>query len=781
MSFPLRACRALAAACLLTLVLSASHSASAATFAVNHLGDTNDSAAGNGTCADSAGKCTLRAAITEANALAGDDTLNFSVAGTINLTGGSTPDLESALYINSNITINGPGASLLTVRRDTGGDYRIFRIAAGATVHISGLTVSNGRVVYIGDAQAGSCGGINSQGTLTLTGVTVSGNVVDGGGGGICNDDGELTIKNSTVSGNTAGGGGGIVSYGTIEIENSTVSGNTALGEFGGILSDYGLVTIKNSTISGNTAGFYCGGIYIGLYGSENATLTSVTVTANRADPNGSEGGMGGGIVLRAENDTVFTLRNSIVWGNYKGADTPDDFLVIFAPYPNAEYNLIGASDPADAFFPAYPFFEERFNQVGVEDAMLGPLADNGGPTKTHKLLPGSPAIDQGNSFGLTTDQRFYSPRISDNPDSPDGSGDLADIGAYDTGGLPPADMEITKRDSVDPAPVGSSFDYELRVYNRGPGPAPNVVVTDTVPAGLTVTGVSMHASTDYTGSGCSFTGNAVNCQLGTMRVFDNTFDGTVKKGKALIYVTVTASQVGQYANEATVSGGVADLSPSNNTGRQTTTVLGVSSVTVTPNTVPGGSNCQKPVVQVTLSGVAPYDTFVEVSDDIHGGTDIPPDTAPLLLRIPQGQSSATLLVTTAQVGDSLTGQVTARYGSSSVFAPLTLRPIGVKSLTVSPTGVEGGTSATATVNLECIPSQPLSVILKSSKPSAAKFINPPFGVAANPVTVQMGAKQAAFSVETYAVAANAGVNISAEGADGVQRNDRLDVLAPSP
>ncbi|HYE16445.1 MAG TPA: hypothetical protein VD968_18545, partial [Pyrinomonadaceae bacterium] len=257
----------------------------------------------------------------------------------------------------------------------------------------------------------------------------------------------------------------------------------------------------------------------------------------------------------------------------------------------------------------------------------------------------------------------------------------------------PATDMEINSRDSADPVPVGGSFTYTLRVYNRGPREAHNVTVTDSIPSGLTASGVSLHGASDYTGAGCSVDplANRVNCQLGTMRVFDNTFDGVVKKGKAVVMVTVTAEQPGQYTNEATVNASELDPDTSNNTGRQTTTALGISSVEVTPDAVPGGAACLKPSVKVMLSGATPYDTFVELSDDLAATANIPDSSSPLRLRVPAGQSSATVEVETLEVTSAQAGRVTAAYGTSGGAAPLTVRPIGVKSVSVSPSSVVGG------------------------------------------------------------------------------------------
>jgi hypothetical protein len=76
------------------------------------------------------GSGSLRQAIIEANTASGDDTIAFSLTGTINLSS-ALPDLST------NIDMKGPGANLLTVRRDTGGYYRVFAVASGATVTLS--------------------------------------------------------------------------------------------------------------------------------------------------------------------------------------------------------------------------------------------------------------------------------------------------------------------------------------------------------------------------------------------------------------------------------------------------------------------------------------------------------------------------------------------------------------------------------------------------------------------------------------------------------------------
>jgi hypothetical protein len=211
-----------------------------------------DTGAGSGLAGD------LRYCITQA---VNGDAINFGVNGTINLTG-ALPDLAH------NVSIQGPGANLLTVRGagSEGYPFRVFTVPFGATVSISGLTITNGYYV--------SGGGIDNGGTLTLSNSTVTGNEVSGDevrGGGIDNA-GTLTLSNSTVTGNEAVGdfyfpyapGGGIYNGNTsgtavLTISNSTISGNDAYSG-GGIANGYvdtttgqyepgGTVTLSDSTI----------------------------------------------------------------------------------------------------------------------------------------------------------------------------------------------------------------------------------------------------------------------------------------------------------------------------------------------------------------------------------------------------------------------------------------------------------------------------------------------------------------------------------------------------
>ena len=321
-------CSALVGA-LALLIASASSQVSAATFTVNSTADTVDVLPGNGVCADSLGNCTLRAALLEGNSLFQNFTITFSVTGTINLTGG----LPSLM----NVTINGPGSSLLTIRRDTGGDYNIFT-NNGTVVSISGLTVTNGRTL---DGIPGSDffqsglpgGGIFNNGVMTLTDVVVTGNRTGNGG----------TVGTST--GGFGGSGGGIVSTGTLTMINCIVSnnltGNGAAGAHGGSggagggISASGTVTIINSVITANNTGAGAVGSNAGASGGNGgvgggisiqngtAMLSNVIISGNHTGNGGGEsgsGGHGGGIFFV---DTTATLTNSTVSNNTTGNASP--------------------------------------------------------------------------------------------------------------------------------------------------------------------------------------------------------------------------------------------------------------------------------------------------------------------------------------------------------------------------------------------------------------------------------------------------------------------------
>ena len=238
----------------MALALALPGSADAATFTVNSTADAPDANPGDGVCDDGAGNCTLRAAIEEANALVGADTITFP-AGSYALTGGE-------FDITDDLTITGAGPATTFV--DGGLLARVFLISS-VTVDISGVTIQNGAA---GNLDGG--GILNLRGSMTLTDVTVSSNSA-AAAGGIANVQGSMTLTNVTVSSNSAAIGGGIVNnLGVMTLTNVTVSGNSAAtfagaGTGGGGIFNVGAMELTNVTVSGNSTIGFGGGIVNGL------------------------------------------------------------------------------------------------------------------------------------------------------------------------------------------------------------------------------------------------------------------------------------------------------------------------------------------------------------------------------------------------------------------------------------------------------------------------------------------------------------------------------------
>jgi len=339
---------------------------------------------------------------------------------------GFNPGGSAALTV-SNSTVSGNSANQ-TIGRGGGGIYNDGDNNGSATLAISNSTLSSNSAPY--------GGGIVNDGTfagnaaLTIDNCTITANSAMGTGsafgGGIYNDgdsggSATLSISNSTVSGNSAGQGGGIVSNATVTINNSTLSGNTALNSGGGILNR-GALSVSNSTISSNSAlsslSFPSGGG--GIFTAGTLTILSSTVKDN-SNPvfNGSGGILNYGI----SGSSVVNIGSTILQTSASGYNL--GFFGTESTYNSLGYNL--SNDSGGGFLTG------AGDQINT-DPLLGPLQDNGGPTFTHELLTGSPAIDQGKNFsGSTTDQRGtgFARTVDLGFPKPTG-GDGTDIGSFE-------------------------------------------------------------------------------------------------------------------------------------------------------------------------------------------------------------------------------------------------------------------------------------------------------------------------------------------------------------
>ena len=220
----------------------------------------------------------------------------------------------------------------------------------------------------------------NVGGFLTVIDSTLSGNsagqALDGGGimsGPLFKTPADVTVINSTISGNSASGFGGGISGGDwgVTIINSTISGNSSEDSGGGIAAKF--LTITNSTISGNSAENNGGGI--ASYG--HAVIANSTLSRNSA-------GSGGGIYNYGNGQYgPLEISNSILNAGPSGENIFNDGGTV----TSHGYNI--SSDDGGGYLNG------PGDQINT-DPLLGPLQNNGGPTFTHALLPGSPAIDAG-------------------------------------------------------------------------------------------------------------------------------------------------------------------------------------------------------------------------------------------------------------------------------------------------------------------------------------------------------------------------------------------------
>lgn len=278
----------------------------------------------------------------------------------------------------------------------------IYNESAHTTILIEQNSVLHGNSVFFDG------GGIyNSAGEIVLNQVTLTENVAGDRGGGLYLVNGsEANLFNVILQANGAGivGGGIRITSSSLSLIDVTLWENSASVLGGGIANLRGSVSFINGTVSNNVANDTAGGI---SNFEGNMALTHVTFSGNSADQ--------GGGVYHYDADILpnsFTLKNVLFNAGTDGGNcyVPSESL---SGISSAGFNL--SSD-----------YSCPFNQTGDRERVaprLGPLADNGGFTQTHMLLPDSPAIDAGQCMpGLTTDQRGL-PRLQ---------GGTCDIGAVE-------------------------------------------------------------------------------------------------------------------------------------------------------------------------------------------------------------------------------------------------------------------------------------------------------------------------------------------------------------
>lgn len=446
----------------------------AATFTVDSEADAVDALPGDALCAAAGGACTLRAAIQEANALAGPDDVVLP-AGTYVLTiagGGEDGAASGDLDVTGELTLTGVGAAVTVI--DGNGTVTGDRVVhvldpteVGFTAHFSGLTLRGGRVLNEngggllitgtegggpplgepgavgvemtgcevtgnradsnqqapgGEPVGGSGGGVYAGGPLVATLARIAGNTAAANGGGVYGGA-ALSLTDTAVAANHAENGGGMFVTGAAIYEGvrCAIVGNTAVGGGGVSSRAQTFLVLTNCTLDGNRAT----DVGAGINTNGTVILDRSTVTDNSSDSDAPNGGAG----LNSFSGGDFRLSDTLL------ADNVVNALVL------PEIRNCGCTGGTGCT-PGIQFLSlghnlENGDSCGLSEGtdqpitepLLGPLHPLGGPTPVRALQAGSPAIDAGALATCpATDQRGF-------PRPIDGDGDLiadCDVGAFE-------------------------------------------------------------------------------------------------------------------------------------------------------------------------------------------------------------------------------------------------------------------------------------------------------------------------------------------------------------
>jgi uncharacterized repeat protein (TIGR01451 family)/CSLREA domain-containing protein len=586
-------------------------------FTVTSLGDGVDAIIGNGVCATAGGDCTLRAAIQEANATAGMDTISIAITGTIVLGGAVNENASASGDLDITDSVEIEATSNISNIIDGGTNDRIFHIIGSVSVTITGVTLQNGKTSNLsGDGYGGAIlnggsltivdsvlknntatlyGGAiqnNPNATLRLTNTVVDGNTAGTRGGGISNSEistgsaGSVTLIDSVVIQNRSntGSGGGIYNNGTLTIKNTTIAENQAKINGGGIYNNLNMDGLEGSTLSGNGAEQNGGA----LYNKKTANLTNVTISGNLASVNGggifNQPAIGGALQLL--NVTLASNTATGTGGGIYNAGASSTQNTIFSQNTSANCVLSSVSNIivslGNNLDSGASCGLAGSGDISNSNALLGLLANNGGLTKTHALLNGSPAINSGNNTACPSlDQRGVT--------RPQGT--QCDIGAYETA---QTDLKLSKSAAPEPVLAGDQLTYTLLVENIGSAPAVNLTLTDTLPSGTT------YQSFSGTGWSCTQpTAGSVTCSKANLSAGDSS--------TVLIVVSAPNSE-GTITNHASITSETSESVTNNNSANIDTTVQGVADlaivdITDTPDPIYTGNQL---VYQVSVANLVP-------------------------------------------------------------------------------------------------------------------------------------------------------------------------------
>jgi len=518
--------------------------ASAATFTVISSSDAADATPGDGACVSTllGGACTLRAAVHEANALAGadqvqiaggvDPTFSIAPSGANDVTTGDL-DVTEALTLAGQFT---PRPVISAANLD-----RVLDVTADVAVTVAGVELADGRVTDEDGA------GIRSAGDLTLdrvvlrdnTGLTGSG-YPRGGGVRMLYTNTLLTVTDSTMSDNSAAAGGGISA--------------------GGLSSQGGGIVLRRSLVEGNTASSSGGGVEIG----GTAEIEATTFTGNNETNNG-----GAAFVANPSSEpSTITLRHSTIAGNGPG-NIDQGVRVLSGATLEIEGSIFSGGDFRPTCLAAGGTITSLGHNVTFGNAAGGgcaftatgdiagdpgltPLADNGGPTETMLPSVSGAALDAGGGACSALDQRGVA--------RPQGVS--CDAGAVEL--VRSSDVRISAAAAPATLGLGGVVMYTFTVANDGPHATGGVVAELTPPAGAEV------VSADPTCTGPP----PLRCAVGQLAAGASTS----------VALTVRPAGAGAAVSSAGVSANPTDPNPGNNSV-QASALVAAPPTTTNPQT----------------------------------------------------------------------------------------------------------------------------------------------------------------------------------------------------
>lgn len=549
------------------------------------------------------------------------------------------------------------GGSTLTIRNGTiersaaAPDLRFLYVSAEATLSLETATLHAG---ILNSPYSG--GAVVNLGTLLVVDSTLSDNRTWPYSGGAIQNLGALSVASSIFSGNSAAFGGAILNGGTLSVAGSTFFQNFAEHEGGAIYNGLTISAIRNSTFSANTSTWGGAILNASLIGS----ITNTTFAFGEASHTGDRGGG----IYNSSDAQILELSSNIVAESMGTA--PRD-ISNAGTIVSASNNVIGIGDGSGLTNGV------NGNQVGSLaaplDPLLGPLADNGGPTFTHALLAGSPAIDRGsNPAALATDQR--------GPGFARVSGAGTDVGAFE---LQMADLSVTKVGTPDPVVAGASLAWTVTIRNSGTIAAEMAQLSDPLPAGTTF--VSVAAPADWSCSTPAVGAHGtVSCSIASLPVGSATFtivaavDGGTPLGTVL-------------SNTATVTSATPDPDSADTTATATTTVgspaLLSATKVVSGRFAPGG-NVTYTIVLANAGPGAQVDNFDNELVDV----------LPAELELVSASATSGTAVAT-------TGTNTVTWNGSILAGGTVTITIGATVRTTTPLGASVSNQATIAYDLD--------------------------------------------------------------------------------